>query len=307
MRALPTMKQLQYLVALAEHGQFGKAAAACNVTQSTLSAGIKELEAVLGARVAERNTRSFVLSPAAEEIVAKARTILADAESMVELARRRRRPLTGALRLGAIPTVGPFLFPSALPRIYAKYPELQLFIREDQSATLLERLSAGQLDVLLMALPYEAAGVDVEPLFEDAFVFACPAGHRLSGRATVSLDEIADEPLLLLEEGHCLRDHALDACRLEGRAKVRGFEATSLLTLAQMVAGGMGVTLLPEIATAAGLTKGLDLSLSRIAPERATRQIGLMWRKTSPRAEEFRMLGRMLTPAGDAQPSATTT
>lgn len=300
MRPLPTIRQLQYLVALAEHGHFGKAAAACNVTQSTLSASIKDLENSLGARIAERNTRSFVLSPLATEIVEKAHAILNDAEQIVDLASHRTRPLSGALRLGTIPTVGPFLLSAALLRIAATYPGLELYIREDQSANLVEQLAAGQLDVLLLALPYDAPGVEVEVLFDDAFVFGCPATHRLATQKTVSLDGIANEPILLLEDGHCLRDHALAACQLAGRAKLQGFEATSLLTVSQMVAHGIGVTLLPGIATAAGLTRGLDIALVPIAPERPTRKIGLMWRKTSPRAEEYRMLGPLFAPSTEA-------
>lgn len=267
MKLLPTMKQLQYLVALADHMHFGAAAEACFVTQSTLSSGIKDLEDILTAPVAERTNRSVMLTPLGEKVVEQARQLLSEAEAMVDMAAQKAGPLSGLLRLGVIPTIGPYLLPKVVPELHRAYPQLELYLREDYSDRLLEWLSIGKLDLLLLALPFPMDGVETEELFDDGFVLACPLDHRLAGRSSVGMDEFAEEPLLLLEEGHCLRQHSLAACSLEGRAKSKGFEATSMPTLIQMVVGGMGITLLPEMAADAGIAKGLEISLVPLKKE----------------------------------------
>ncbi len=302
MKTLPTLKQLQYLVALAEHQHFGKAAETCHVTQSTLSAGIRDLEDILQAPIAERTKRSVMLTPLGTLLVVRASEILRSAEDMVDLAQSSKEPLSGTIRLGVIPTIGPYLLPQVLSSLYEAHPNLQLFLREDQTARLLAKLEAGQLDVVLMALPYDMDGMETDILFEDTFQLACPNTHALASSSTICHEELALEPLMLLEEGHCLREHALSACHLEGRAKVVGVEATSLPTLVQMVSGGLGLTLLPQLAIDANLITGLDISLVPLEGDTISRKIGLVWRKTSPRTKEFQMLGRALIPERSWQP-----
>lgn len=307
MQNLPTMKQLQYLSALAEHRHFGLAAEACFVTQSTLSAGIKELEDGLQAKVAERTNRSVIITPLGERLTVIARTLLRGAEDMVDLARSAAAPLSGPLRLGVIPTIGPYILPAALPEIHRNYPDLELYLREDYTDRLLERLQDGRLDLLLLALPYETEGVETEVLFEEGFVLACPTGHPLAAEVSVDTAAFAEQPLLLLEEGHCLRRHALEACSLEGRFKRKNYEASSMQTLVQMVAFGMGITLLPQMAVNAEITKGLEISLVPLKEDIGTRQIGLVWRKSSARESEFRTLGDILMKAAPSKktPPAT--
>lgn len=297
MKALPTLKQLQYLVALAEHCHFGHAAESCHVTQSTLSAGIRDLEGILQAPIAERTKRSVMLTPLGETLTKQARDLLRAAKDMVDMAHSSREPLSGTIRLGAIPTIGPYLLPRVLSGLYEKYPRLKLYLREDQTSRLLEKLETGHLDMILMALPYAMEGMHKELLFEDKFQLACPPNHQLASYKNINFKDIANEPLLLLEEGHCLRDHALAACHLEGRSKIEGFEATSLPTLVQMVAGGLGLTLLPQLAIDTGFANQLELSLVPLSGNAVSRQIGLVWRKSSPRTEEFQMLARELIPA----------
>jgi LysR family hydrogen peroxide-inducible transcriptional activator len=294
MKNLPTMKQLQYLSALAEHRHFGLAAEACFVTQSTLSAGIRELEEILQVKVAERTNRSVIITPLGVRLTRMARDLILGAEDMLDLAQSSNDPLSGTLRLGVIPTVGPYLLPAALPVLHRTYPKLELFIREDYSDRLLEQLKEGSLDLLVLALPYEMEGVDTEELFEDGFLLACPAGHPLAGARSADTEDFADQPLLLLEEGHCLRRHSLEACSLAGRYKRKNYEATSMATLVQMVSVGMGLTLLPEIAVKAGIVEGLDISLVPLSKNVSKRGIGLVWRQSSPRADEYRLFGKML-------------
>lgn len=307
MQNLPTMKQLQYLSALAEHLHFGLAAEACFVTQSTLSAGIRELEDILQAKVAERTNRSVIITPLGERLTAMARDLLRGAEEMMDLARSASAPMTGPLRLGVIPTVGPYLLPAVLPDIHRNFPGLELYLREDYTDRLLERLLDGRLDLLLLALPYEMDGVETELLFEEGFVLACPTGHPLAEEVSVDTDAFAEQPLLLLEEGHCLRRHALEACSLAGRFKRKNYEASSMQTLVQMVSLGMGITLLPQMAVDADITSGLDITLVPLKEDIGTRQIGLVWRKSSARESEFKTLGDLLIKAGPKAPRAQAT
>lgn len=290
---LPTLRQLRYLVALAEHRHFGRAADACFATQSTLSAGLQELESLLGVSLVERTKRKVLMTPLGDEVAARGRELLRGAEDIADLARAHGKPLAGSLRLGVIPTIAPFLLPRALPGLRHLYPELKLALREDLTARLLDRLVNGDLDAAVLALPYEAAEVEMEALFTDPFVLACPPGHPLAALDVVGGGDLAGADLLLLEEGHCLRDHALAACSLPAPRRGEGILGTSLGTLVQMVASGMGVTLLPRLAVEAGILIGTDL-VTRPLSGGGSRLLGLAWRKSSARKDEFRLLGKAL-------------
>jgi len=292
-RLLPSLKQLEYLTALAETEHFGKAAELCNVTPSTLSAGIRELEELLGVALAERTKRVVLMTELGREIAARAGALIRDAEDLMGVAAAHKEPMTGDMVLGVIPTIGPFLLPRVLPRLGEAYPALRIFLREDRTAALLSRLRAGQIDAALIALPYDTEGLAARTLFGDGFLFACLPEHPLAERPAITDADLAAQPLLLLEEGHCLRGHALDACRLAGSAARVQFEATSIHTLVQMVAAGIGVTLLPEMAVAANITAGTDIRLLPLA-DRALRHIGLVWRRASPRANEFALLADLI-------------
>jgi len=289
MQLLPSLKQLNYLVALADTQHFGQASERCNVTASTLSAGIQDLENILGAPVAERTKRQVLMTPLGGEIAARARLLLRDAQDLMALAASNREPLAGPMRLGVIPTISPFCLPRVLPSLHRQFPALRLFLREERTEQLLNRLRQGELDIALIALPYDVEGLAFRILFEDEFAFACNEKHPLAARKRVTPSDLADQPLLLLEEGHCLRGHALDACQLH-EAKFRAqFEASSLHTLVQMVASGIGVTLLPKLAIDAHITRGTKI---RIIPltNKASRQIGLVWRQSSLRGREVALL-----------------
>ncbi|PHS21645.1 MAG: LysR family transcriptional regulator [Robiginitomaculum sp.] len=290
-----SLRQLRYFTVLAETLHFGKAAARCFVTQSTLSAGIKELEDSLGARLAERTKRSVVLTPLGQEVSVRAKALLRDAEDLKSLTASYRQPLCGELRLGVIPTIAPYLLPRALPRIRAAHPDLDLILIEDQTERLLQTLRDGHIDLVLMALPWPSTEFTSTTLFADPFQLACPKDHWLAKYKQVCPDDFADEPLLLLADGHCLREHALSACSYKGHSGQRGMEGTSLLTLSQMVAGGLGVTLLPQMAIDAGLARLSDLALVPLEPDSNARDIGLLWRKTSGRDDEFTKLGAFFT------------
>lgn len=293
---IPTLRQWRYLVTLAENRHFGRAAEACFVTQSTLSAGIQELESQLGAALVDRTKRKVVLTPLGEELAGRARDLLGTAEDMVLLARAAAAPLSGPLRLGVIPTISPFLLPRVLPSLRKRFPDLRLFLREDLTARLVDQLQAGKLDLLLIALPYEGAGLDTMTLFDDNFLVASRSDHALAKRSGVKLADLAEAPLLLLEDGHCLRDHALAACRLPPSPRRDGFAATSLHTLVQMVDSGLGVTLLPQLALDAGILRGTDVVAQPLA-ENAARHIGLAWRRGTQRAKEFTLFGEALVAA----------
>ena len=293
MKRLPTMKQLQYLVALADTRHFGRAAERCHITQSTLSAGIRDLESVLGTAVAERSNRHVLITRIGERIAERAKALLRDAEEVMELARAGRAPMTGEMRLGVIPTIGPFLLPRVLPGLRERFPELTIYLREEQTAPLLDRLEDGELDAALIALPCDTGGLATDVILEDEFLFACNRTHALAGTGEVSLSALAGDRLLLLEEGHCLRGHALDVCRMGDKTARAQFEASSLHTLVHMVAAGIGVTLIPRLAVDAHIVRSTDVSLSRLAVP-ASRRIGLAWRGTSSRSEEFRLLAATL-------------
>ena len=293
MKRVPTMKQLQYLVALADARHFGRAAEVCAVTQSTLSAGIRDLESVLGTEVAERSNRRVVMTRLGDRVAEMADEILREAEAIMALARADREPMAGEMRLGVIPTISPFLLPRVLPVLRERFPRLLIYLREEQTAGLLARLENGDLDVVLIALPYETGDLTIDIVGEDEFLFACQRDHALAGVREVTREALVGADLLLLEEGHCLRGHTLDACRIgDVRARTQ-FEASSLHTLVQMVAAGIGVTLIPRIAVDADITRGADISLLPLATP-ASRQLGLAWRQTSARAADYRLLAETL-------------
>lgn len=305
MLSSPSLRQWQYLVSLAENRHFGHAAEACFVTQSTLSAGIQELETQLGAALVDRTKRKVVLTPLGEDLAGRARELLGQAEDMVLMARAASVPLSGPLRLGVIPTISPFLLPRVLPALRKRFPALRLFLREDLTARLIEQLQAGKLDLLLIALPYEGGALDTMTLFDDDFLVACREDHPLARRNAVKLDELSETPLLLLEDGHCLRDHALAACRLTPSPRHDGFAATSLHTLVQMVDSGLGITLLPRLALDAGILRGTDVTTRPLNDDgAASRQIGLAWRRGTQRAKEFTLFGEALV-AGLRKPERT--
>jgi LysR family transcriptional regulator, hydrogen peroxide-inducible genes activator len=278
--ALPSLRQLQYLTALAEHQNFRRAADACYVTQSTLSAGIKELESVLGTQLVERSTRSMRLTAAGEEVVSRARSIIAATEDLANFAKGAREPFSGPLRLGVIPTIAPFLLPGVLAGLRKRYPAVKPFLREDLTANLLERLRSGDLDFALIALPYETGELEIRPLFEDAFWFVGRADDPLAQGKSVDVRQLKPETVLLLEEGHCLREHAIRACRRREGAGAM-LEATSLTTLLQMVEGGMGVTLMPELTLASGILNGTRLVARPFSKHVPSRTIALALRRES--------------------------
>jgi LysR family hydrogen peroxide-inducible transcriptional activator len=294
MTILPSPQQLRYLVALAESRHFGRAALACSVTQSTLSAGILTLERQLDAQILDRAAgRHVVFTPLGLDLIERARAALAALEAVTETANTARAPMSGPLRLGIIPTIGPFLLPRLMPVLRTAFPNLRLFLREDTTARLVDRLSANRLDVLFLALPCDCGGADVLPVARDEFVVALPPNHRLANHPTVPVAALASERLLLLEEGHCLREQALAVCGLLAGEKSEaqdGYAATSLHTLVQMVAGGLGVTLLPRIAVDAGVTEGTSLITRPLAAAGAWRTLGLAWRPNAPRAADYRAL-----------------
>ncbi len=291
MAALPTLKQLRHLVVLADHGHFGRAAQAAHAAQSTLSASLKELETLLQASLVERTKRRVTFTPLGLETVARARRVLREAEELALAAQAGRTPLTGTIRLGVIPTIGPYLLPPVLPALRRAWPQLKLYLREDLTERLLEQMRAGQLDALLVALPYDCGPVEAEILFDDAFLAALPRDHRLVADEPMPPESLEGETLLLLRDGHCLRDHAISACGLPPMRHTDEFEATSLPTLVQMVDNGLGLTLLPQLALDAGILRGTRLRAQPLAGSPA-RQIGLVWRYGTVRSEEFRLLGR---------------
>lgn len=294
MERLPTLRQLQHFVALAEHLHFGRAAAAIHVTQSTLSASLKELEETLGAPLVDRTRRSVVLTPLGHEILLKARSLLAEAENLAQTAKAARAPLSGALRLGVIPTIGPFVLPYALPGLRRKYPALQLYLVEDLTERLVNGLREGTLDAALIALPFDTPGLETVSLFDDPFVVAAHKDHALLKRERLTAQDVRQEKLLLLRDGHCLRDHALSACGVHAARHDDTFEATSLMTLVQMVDNGLGITLLPKMAVDRGLLKGTHLAVRPLGQDAPARQIALAWRKGTLRRREFDLLGREL-------------
>jgi len=292
--AYPSTKQLRYFVALEEAGHFGRAAAASFVSQSAFSKAIQEFEAVLGTRLVDRTNRQVTITSVGQEVAVQARLCLRDIDSLMEIAGEQRRPLSGDLRLGVIPTIAPFMLPTVLPRLRKAYPDLQLYLTEDQTQRIHQQLLDGDLDVLLLALPYDLRSTEQLPLFKDRFLLACKANTTRVDPNRYRLNRLEMESVLLLKDGHCLRDHALDACKLRDTAKVSRFNASSLLTLIEMVDADLGVTFLPEMATGSSLLRNTRVKTFPTS-DRSYRTIGLAWRKGSSRSEEFKLLGKFLS------------
>jgi LysR family hydrogen peroxide-inducible transcriptional activator len=297
---LPTLRQLQYLKLLAEQGSFGRAADAAHVTQPTLSAGIQELEKTLGAPVVDRARSGVILTTVGEEALRRATVILNEAEELVEAAKNAGQPLTGRFRLGVIPTVAPFLLPRALPLLRERFPKLRLFLREDLTHRLIAALKSGQLDAALIALPYDMSGLNWAHVSDDELMAAMPADHPLAAEAAARPEALEREGLILLEDGHCLREHALAACGLKpprGAPDEEAFAATSLPTLVQMVGSGLGVTFLPAMAVDAGLAKAAPVAVRPIDAEDPRREIVVAWRAGSNRGVEGKLLAEALRDA----------
>jgi len=294
---LPTLKQLQYLVALHDSGHFGRAAEACFVTQSTLSAGIRELETLIGVVLVERTRRVVRFTPLGERIVDKARRVLREADELGDLARAAGRPLSGEMRMSVIPTIAPFMLPRILPRLRREYPDLKLYLREETSGQACEALNHGRADCVLLALPFACGDVEVAPLFDDALHVAFREGEIEPPPLTIAPADIDATRLLMLEDGHCLKDHALAACnRPELRAEATML-GTSLHTMVQMVDNGLGVTMLPQMAIDAGILEHTHVTSRPLDAENAARQIALVWRRASPRGDDFRLLAGVLAAA----------
>src|ERR1700731_1073922 len=291
---LPSLQQLRFLCALAEQCHFGRAAESCAVTQSTLSRGIKELEARLGVTLFERSHRHVMLTPLGKEIATRAQRLLVDAEELVGWARNAQEPLSGPLRFGVIPTVGPYVLPSLLSHLGTALPKLKLYVREAPTAVLLDQLAAGYLDIVSVAVPYDLGNVETMEIAEDPIVVAMPRNHPLGQHKVVSPDDLAREQLLLIEDGHCLRSHSLQACRIVDPVRNEVFQATSLRTLVQMVAAELGITLMPQIAVDSELASTGNVVIRPLYPDRPFRTLMLAWRRTSSRGAEFRMLGNLI-------------
>ncbi|TBR09155.1 MAG: LysR family transcriptional regulator [Lysobacter sp.] len=275
------LRDLKYLVALAEHRHFGRAAAASFVSQPTLSTQIRKLEDELGVTLIERAPRRVMLTPVGREVAERARGIIAEVEQMAELARRSRDPEAGTVRLGLFPTLAPYLLPHVLPGVRARFPRLELLLVEEKTDQILARLRDGRLDAGVLALPIHDEQLHAEPLFDEPFVLAAPRLHAIASSAALRTADLANLDLLLLEEGHCLRDQALEVCHLAGAGERAGFRATSLETLRQMVAAGVGVTLLPVLAVQPPVPPSPDVVLVPFAGEAPHRRIAMFWRRTS--------------------------
>ncbi|MGH6726612.1 MAG: hydrogen peroxide-inducible genes activator [Pseudolabrys sp.] len=290
-----TLRQLRYLSSLARHRHFGRAAADCAVTQPALSMQVRELERAIGAELVERRPGEIALTDTGLDVAARADEILAATRDLVDFARHSDL-LSGPLRLGIIPTLAPYVLPRVLPVLQTKYPRLRLEVRETQTKLLLEELARGELDAVMLALPAEGADVETQALFDDAFLLAVPATDARPARGKVGVEDVDQSRLILLEEGHCLRDQALAFCAAPRRDAPAGLGATSLATVMQMVANGYGVTLLPAVA-AETEARDARVKLLRFAAPEPARSIGLAWRRTSPRKQDFEALGRIVTQA----------
>jgi LysR family hydrogen peroxide-inducible transcriptional activator len=300
-----TLRQLEYVVAIADHASFSRAAEACAVSQPALSAQIAQLEESLGVQLFERDRRKVLVTPAGAEVIDRARTTLAAARGIVDVARSSAQPLTGTLRLGVIPTIAPFLLPVVLPAVRAAFPQLRLLLREEQTARCLAQLDEGKLDAAILALPVPGDLAAVR-LYTEDFTLAVPRGHRLAKRATVRPADLDDEAVMLLDDGHCLRDQALAVCESAGAREQGELRATSLVTLTQMVASGLGVTLVPVMAAHALAPKGSEVVIVRFAAPAPGRDVGLCWRMSSARGRELGTLAGCLREPAEAYLASVT-
>ena len=290
---MPSTKQLRYFVALVEAQHFGRAAKASHVSQSAFSNAIKELESTLDAQLVDRTNRQVTITATGQQVATMARLVLRDLQDLVETASGGRRPLCGELRLGVIPTIAPFLLPKMLPKMRRLFPELRLLLIEDQTDRIYQRLMAGELDLLMLALPWDMRGVEQSILFKDPFRLACRKGTKRVDPDNYRFNRLDADSILLLEDGHCLRDHALAACKIRNTQKVQRFAASSLLTLVEMVDADLGITFLPEMSRNSSLLRNTAVQLHSM-PDSSYRNIGLAWRQGSGRAEEFAMLGEFI-------------
>jgi len=279
------LRDLRYLVALAEHKHFGRAAAACFVSQPTLSTQVRKLEEELGVTLIERAPRRVMLTPCGREIASRASQILAEVEQIKEIARRATDPQAGTVRLGIFPTLGPYLLPHVIPRVRKRFPRLELLLVEEKTEEILRRLREGRLDAAILALPLHDDQLHVERLFDEPFVLAVPESHPFAQRDHLKTSELANENLLLLEDGHCLRDQALDVCHMAGANEKPGFRATSLETLRQMVAANVGITLLPILAVSPPVPRSESIHLLHFDGRPPFRSIAMVWRRSSALAE----------------------
>jgi LysR family hydrogen peroxide-inducible transcriptional activator len=286
----PTIKQLRYFLSLCEEGHFGRAAELSFISQSAFSTAIQDLEAVLDTQLVDRTNRQVTITAVGKEVATQARLCIRDVESLIEIAGQKRQPLEGPLRLGVIPTIAPFLLPGMLPKLRRAYPSLRLFLSEDQTDRVHQKLLDGDLDVILVALPYELRSTQSMSLFKDRFCLAARAGTEHVDPDNYRFNRLQSDSVLLLEDGHCLRDHALAACRIKSTEKVSRFAATSLLTLVEMLDADMGISFLPEMARRSSLLKNTRVRMYPMN-ENSYRTIGLVWRKGSARTDEFEMLG----------------
>ncbi len=294
-----TLKQFRYFDALAREQHFGRAADACAVTQPALSMQIQELEASLGIPLVERTRSGVRLTPKGEEIALRAQRLLNDERDLIDYAKQSAGILSGVLRAGVIPSVAPYLLPPLLPLLRERYPELELHVRETQTQVLTDELVEGKLDVLLLALPLKHPDIEEMPLFDDRFLLAVPKIKKLSGRVRATRELVEGDRLLLLEEGHCLRDQALTYCGLQQDDSFNTFGASSLSTIVEMVSAGLGITLLPEICVGVE-GRSRDIKMIRFVEPEPSRTIGLAWRRSSPRREDFNALAGLVRAAGEA-------
>ena len=294
---LPTTRQLRYFAALAEHRHFGRAAQACFVSQSAFSSAIRELESQLEVQLVDRTNRQVTITAVGQEVATQARLCLGDLEDLVRVARSQREPLAGPLRLGVIPTIAPFLLPQMLPRTRKAFPRLKLFLREDTTDSLHAQLMTGDLDLILIALPYELRQVEIKRLFRDPFLLACRQGTKLIDPENYRFNRLNAGSVLLLEDGHCLRQQAIDACRLRNMETVSRFAASSLLTLVEMVDADLGITFLPGMAEGSAMLRNTRVKTYPLT-DGSHRDVGLAWRKGSARTEEFARLGDLIAECG---------
>lgn len=288
MSKLPTIRQLCFLSKLSKHGHFGKAAKECFVSQPTFSIGIKEFEDLLGVTVADRNNRKVTFTAVGEEIVKRTQKILLEVDELARIAASQKEPLTGNLNLGVIPTIAPFILPRVLKTILGEHPALNLCIKEGMTHSIYTDMMEGRLDLILIALPYDLKHVETTSLFKDAFVFARHQRTRLMKAKKYSETALPDASILLLEDGHCLRDHALSACNVKYRSKISPYTSSNLYTLIQMVNNDLGVTFVPRLLIDYGWSEAENIELLPM-PKTAYREIGFAWRKDAVRAKEFRL------------------
>lgn len=298
---LPTLRQLKYLTAVVEEKHFGRAAERCFVTQSTLSAGIQDLEELLEISLLERSNRKVLTTAIGREVAERARHILSLSDDLVDLAQSEKNPLSGRIRVGLIPTISPFLLPKVLPTVRSTYPELELLLIEDQSERLLDQLETGEIDVAVLAFPFNVRGLAHRVFAKERFWIALPKNHRLCESEIIKANELPVNELLLLAEGHCLREHALSACALPASAQRKSVQATSLYTLIEMVASGLGITLVPDMAVHSDMVKHADICLRPLAnpDDQAVRELGLVWRPSFRRISTLESLADTFSAALD--------